>query len=76
MYTVESTDPYSAHPHLTDECHRCATVEEAGMRFAELSGWDETDAINALIEDDLTHTDEETGREVTASRVAVNAGVV
>lgn len=69
MYIVESTHPYSTHPDLTDERHECLTIEEAGCRFADLTDWDETDAANALVEGDLTDTDEETGREVTARRI-------
>jgi hypothetical protein len=68
MFTVESTDPYSTHPHLTDETFRFEDPDAAALKFAELAGWDEVDAINALLEGDLTHTDQETGREVTASR--------
>lgn len=68
MFTVESTDPYSTHPHLTDETHRCETVDDAATKFAELTDWSEDDAREALAEGDITHTDQETGREVTASR--------
>lgn len=68
MYTVESTDPYSEHPESTDEVRRCETVDDAAAAFAELTGWTEDDARDALAEGDVTHTDQETGREVTASR--------
>lgn len=67
-FTVESCDPYSTHPHLTDEAHRCATVDDAATKFAELTDWTEDDARDALAEGDIRSVDQETGREVTASR--------
>jgi hypothetical protein len=76
MFIVESTDPYSAHPHLTDQRHECANVDEAADRFAELTDWSEDDAREALAEGNLKHVDQETGREVTATRVASPAALL
>ena len=75
-FTVESTDPYSTHPHLTDETHRCDDVDEAAAKFAELTGWSEDDARDALAEGDITYTDPETGVEYAARRGAVPAAVI
>lgn len=67
-YTVESTDPYSTHPESTDEVRRCETVDDAAAAFAELTGWTEDDARDALAEGDITHTDQESGRQTSCHR--------
>jgi hypothetical protein len=75
MFLVTVHDPYSEHPHLSDEEFRCDTEAAAVGRYVEHSGEDERDSLAALIEgEDLEWTDPETGVEVTAHRVGEPVG--
>lgn len=71
-YLVEKTDPYSEYPHLTDERHECETASEAGVWMEELCPMDAQDVRDTLWrgEDFIRDVDEESGIEVTVSRVA------
>ncbi len=66
-YVVEKVDPYSVHPHLTDEEHNCPDAIAAAIHWEDLTGLDAIEAAVLLdAGETLRHVDEETGVEVTA----------
>jgi hypothetical protein len=72
-YVVEKSDPHAVYPHLTDESWITGSVSEAASRFDSVASpqnfpWG--DIVSTLLyEGEVSHTDPETGVEVTARHV-------
>lgn len=73
-YVIESTDPYSPYPERTDERFECASVVDLANRLDELTDISPPvaaeEALAVFDGGDFEWTDQETGREVSAWRVA------